>query len=123
MKSNILKNTACIIFCLHIGLFDSSYGSINEIPAILDEFKIHHPIIINSLFDAKDLISIVKCMSLRGHIISFSQKTIDQPYQSYLIFTNLSNFKWVLPTYAPILVVSRIQNEMELNQVNVSIGS
>ena len=123
MKSNILKNTTCILFCLCIGFFDSSYGSLNEIPAILDEFQIHHPIIINTLIDAKNLMSIVKCMSFKGHRINFSQNRSYQPYQSYLIFTNLRNFKWNLPTYVPILVVSRIKNENDLKEVDVSIGS
>ena len=62
-------------------------------------------------------------MSFKGHQINFSQNQTHQPYQSYLIFTNLRNFKRNQPTYAPILVVSRIQNETELNQVDVSIGS
>ena len=62
-------------------------------------------------------------MSFNGHQINFSQNQTYQPYQSYLIFTNLRNFKWNLPTYTPILIVSRFQNEMELNEVDVSIGS
>lgn len=119
MKSNI-----CLLFCLYLGFFKSSNGLPDDIPSILDEFKIRHPIIINTLIDDKDLVSTVKYMSFKGHQINFSQnQTHHQPYQSNLIFTNLRNFKWNLPTYAPILVVSRIKNEMELNQVDVSIGS
>ena len=124
MKSKILKNTKCLlVFCLYLKFFKSTYGSTDVIPSILDEFNIHHPILVNTLIDAKDLLSIVKCISFKGHQITFSQNPSYQPYQSYLIFTNLSNFTWVLPTYAPILVVSTIQNDMELNQVDVSIGS
>ena len=124
MKSKILKNTKCLlVFCLYLKFFQSTYGSPDVIPSILDEFKIHHPILVNTLIDAKDLVSIVKYISFKGHQITFSQNPSYQPYQSYLIFTNLSNFTWVLPTYAPILVVTKIQNEMELNQVDVSIGS
>ena len=123
MKNKILKNTEYLLFCLFLGFFKSTYGSSDYIPSILDEFKIHHPIIINSLFDANDLMSIVKCMSFKGHRINFSQNRSYQPYQSYLIFTNLRNFKWNLPTYVPILVVSRIKNENDLKEVDVSIGS
>ena len=123
MKSEILKNTVSILFCLYIGLFKRSYGSLNHMPAILDEFKIHHPIIINKIVDTKDLVCIVKSMSFQGHQIHFIQNGIDLPYQSYLIFTNLRNFEWNQPTYVPILVVSKIENENDLEKVNVSIGS
>ena len=35
----------------------------------------------------------------------------------------MKNFKWNLPTYAPILVVTRIRNENDIKEVDVSIGS
>ena len=92
-------------------------------PSILDQFKICHPIIINTLIDVNALMSIVKCMSFEGQQINFNQNGIDLPYQSYLIFTKLRNFTWNSPTYAPILVVSRIENENDLNKADVSIGS
>ena len=126
MKSKILKYTVCISFCLCIGFFQRSYCSTDYMPSILDQFKIRHPIIINTLIDTNDLVSIVKCMSFQGYQLNFNQKGIDlpyQPYQSYLIFTKLRNFTWNQPTYAPILVVSRIENENDLNKVDVSIGS
>ena len=123
MKSKILKNSLLLLICLYFGIFRCSYGSLDDIPFILDEFKIHHPIIINNLIDTKDLVSIIKCMSFLGHQINFSQNQSYKPYQSYLIFTNLKNFKWNQPTYGPILVVSKFQNEIELNKVDVSIGS
>ena len=123
MKSQILKNTLCIIFCLYVGFLKTSYGSLSYMPAILDEFKIRHPIITNTLIDSKDLVSIVKCMSFQGHQINFNQNGIDLPYQSHLIFTKLKNFTWNQPTYVPILVVSRIENESNLKKVDVLIGS
>ena len=123
MKSKILKNTVCMLFCLCIGFFQRSYCSLNYMPSILDQFKICHPIIINTLIDANALMSIVKCMSSEGQQINFNQNGIDLPYQSYLIFTKLRNFTWNSPTYAPILVVSRIENENDLNKADVSIGS
>ena len=123
MKSKILKNSLFLLICLKFGIFRCSYGLLDDVPFILDEFKIHHPIIINNLIDTKDLVSIIKCMSFLGHQINFSQNQSYKPYQSYLIFTNLKNFKWNQPTYGPILVVSKFQNEIELNKVDVSIGS
>ena len=123
MKSKILKNSLFLQICLYFGIIRCSYGSLDDIPFILDEFKIRHPIINNNLIDTKDLVRIVKCMSFLGHQINFSQNRSYQPYQSYLIFTNLKDFKWNQPTYGPILVVSKFQNEVDLNQVDVSIGS
>ena len=123
MKSKILLSTFGILSSPYLFFFKVSHGTPNSIPSILDKFNIHHPIVINMMIDAKYLMSIVKCMSLEGQRIIFRQNQIDQPYQSYLIFTNLGNFKWNQLTYVPILVVSRIKNEVELDQVDVSIGS
>ena len=73
--------------------------------------------------DTKDLMRIVKSMSFNGQSSNFNKNKINPLYQSYLIFTNLRNFKWHEPTSAPILVVSRIKNEIDLKHTNVSIGS
>ena len=113
----------CKILLLYLVFLKGYFGLQDNIPSILDEFKIHYPIIINTLIDNNKLVSIVKCMFSTGHLINFSQNRSYQPYQSYLIFTNLRNFKWNQPTYGTILVVSKFQNEIELNQVDVSIGS
>ena len=123
MKSKILLNTFGLLSCLYLYFFKVSHGTPNSIPSILDKFNIHHPIVINMMIDTKDLMSIVKCMSLEGQRIIFRQNQMDQPYQSYLIFTNLGNFKWNQPTYVPTLVVSRIENENDLKKVDISIGS
>ena len=123
MKYKILKNIECLLFCLYLGFFKSTYSSPDDIPSILDEFNIYHPIIINTMTDTKDLMRIVKSMSFNGQSINFNENKINRLYQSYLIFTNLKNFKWHEPTSAPILVVSTIKNEIDLKHTNVSIGS
>ena len=112
-----------LFLCLSLGFSKSNHVKPDMIPAILDELKINQPIIKNELIDAKDLTKIVKHLCNNGQRVSFSSNQSFQPYQSYLIFANLKNFKWNLPTYAPTLVVSRIQNEVQLEQVEVSIGS
>ena len=118
MKYKILKNIECLLFCLYLGFFKSTYSSPDDIPSILDEFNIYHPIIINTMTDTKDLMRIVKSMSFNGQSINFNKNRINPLYQSYLIFTNLRNFKWHEPTSAPILVVSRIRNEIDLKLGN-----
>ena len=123
MKFKMLKENVLLLFCQHLV---SGYGIIPDskpLPAILDEFKINKPIILNTILGANDLANVAKHLTFKGFSISFSQKQNELPYQSYLIFTNLRNFKWNLTTYAPILVVSRIKNEIDFKQVDVSIGS
>ena len=126
-----MKKGVFLFLCLYyLGYLKCNYGIMitDKLPLILDEFKINQPIIRNTLLDGKDLTNIVKNLCLKGHRINFSQNvqnhTTDQnTYQSYLVFTNLINFKWKLTSYAPILVVSRIQNQIKLKDVDVSIGS
>lgn len=111
------------IFCLYLGFAKSDSVKPDNIPPILDQFKINDPVIQNTLLDANDMTNIVKYLSFKGYTLGFSQNKTALTYQSFLIFTNLRNFKWNIPTYAPILVISRIQNEIDLKQVDVSIGS
>ena len=110
-----MKKCVFLFLCLHLGFVKCNYGMIKDkIPPILDEFKINQPIIRNALLDSKDLTNIVKRLCLKGYSINFSKNHTDYTYQSFLIFTNLTNFKWSPTSYAPILVVSRIQNQIKL---------
>lgn len=111
------------IFCLYLEFANSDYVNPDHIPPILDEFQIYHPIVQNELLDANYFTAIVKHLSFKGYRLGFNQNKTTLSYQSFLIFTNLRNFKWNLPTYSPILVISRIQNDIDLKQVDVSIGS
>ena len=49
------------------------------------------------------------------------QNKIHHQYQAQIIFTQINNFKWTFHSKAPLLVVSDIQNEKHLSNVNVSI--
>ena len=126
-----MKKCVFLFLCLYyLGYLKCNYGIMitDKLPLILDEFKINQPIIRNTLLDGKDLTNIVKNLCLKGHGINFSQNVQNHTndhntYQSYLVFTNLINFKWKLTSYAPILVVSRIQNQIKLKDIDVSIGS
>ena len=106
------SSTFFLFLCLRLAMSHNLKPEI--IPAILDELKMNWPIIQNKLIEANDFTKIIKHLSHNGYRISFSLNQTFQPYQSYLIFSNLRNFKWNLPTYTPILVMSRIQNELEL---------
>ena len=123
IKFKMLKGNIFLLFCLHLMSCTNCISDFNSLPAILEEFKINKPIILNTKLGTNDLANVVKHLSFKGFSISFSQnKQNNLPYQSYLIFSNLRNFKWNQTTYAPILVVSRIKNEIDFMQVDVSIG-
>ena len=93
------------------------------LPAIMDEFRIYQPITQFDMLKMKEKIEVVKTFNYHGYSIGFSLKQLNQ-YQSSVIFTDdLTKFKWNDPTYVPILVVSKIQNEEDLTKVNISIGS
>ena len=122
----MMKNSTFFLFLiLSLGIVKNINGSISEtLPAILDEFQINQPIVMNKMLDTTEFTKVVKGLSYQGYKIGFSQNEINQYYQSYVIFTDLSsNFKWNQKTNAPLLVVTNIENEVGLQEVEVSIGS
>ena len=116
----MIANAYVLSMCLHFGLAISSL--IDILPNIMDEFRIYQPIILDDMLEM-NMIELVQNLNYQGYSIGFSQKQITQ-YQSFIIFTNhLTQFKWKNPTYAPILVVSKMETENDLKEVDVSVGS
>ena len=96
----------------------------NILPSIMEEFTIYQPTIISSMLKIKEITEVVKNFNHWGYSIGFSQNQLINQYQSSVIFTDiLTKFKWNNPTYAPILVVSKIATKEDLKEVDVSIGS
>ena len=105
---------------LNFGLAISTF--IDILPNIMDEFKIYQPVILDDMSEM-NMKEVVKHFNFLGYSVGFSQKQMTQ-YQSFIIFTNhLNQFKWKNPTYTPILVVSKIENDNVLTAVDVSVGS
>ena len=105
------------------GLLMKCHAISDILPTIMDEFRIYQPILLGDTLKMKEMIEVVKKLNYHRYSIGFGQKQLNQ-YQSYIIFTaDITQFKWNNPTYAPILVVSKIQTEEDLKKVNVSIGS
>ena len=98
-----------IIFFFYYGMVKSGNISSEVILAIMKEFQINQPIILNYSLDNKDLSYIIKSLSYQEYSIGFRQSQMNS-FQSCIIFTNLaSDFKWNLTTtYSPTLVVSEI---------------
>ena len=116
--------TIALSIWMNFGLVKKCHAMPDILPNIIEEFKIYQPtILLNNTFEIKNMTQIVKNLSNQGYLIRFSQKQLNQ-YQSGIVFTDdLTQFKWNIPNYAPILVVSRIETENELKKVEVSIGS
>ena len=97
------------------------------LPTLLEEFNIYQPILFcDSKVEMDKMTKAVKALNYWGYSIGVSQKGKTQynPYQSHVVFTDVpTQFKWHSATYAPILVVSRIETEEDLKEVDVSIGS
>ena len=107
---------------MYFGLV-AGYNIPNFLPTILNEFRIYQPIINDNISTKKEIIEVVHNLNYHGYSIGFGQKQVSQ-YQSYIIFTDdITQFRWNNPTYSPILVVSEIQTEEDLKEVDVSIGS
>ena len=99
-----------ITFYFYYGIVTSGNISSEIILAVMKEFQINQPVIMNSLLDHKDLTNIIKSLSHQEYSMSFRQSQINS-YKSCIIFTDLlSDFKWNLTTtYSPTLVVSEIK--------------
>ena len=100
-----------ITFFFYYGMVKSDNISSEVILAIMKEFQINQPIILNYLLDHKDLSYIIKSLSHQEYSIGFRQSQMNS-FQSCIIFTELaSDFKWNLTTtYTPTLVVSEIRS-------------
>ena len=98
---------------------------LNHLPAILQEFKISHPVLANTILPVEKTTKLLKILSHHGYSISLLRQIedINKQYQSYLIFSKINDLHWNFRTDAPSLIVTEIQNETDLNQVEVSIGN
>ena len=112
-------------FTLSIGLnFGLALSNIIDIlPNFMEEFRIYQPFIINDMLEIKYVKEVVKNLNYQGYSIGFGQKEVLNQYLSYVIFTDhLSQVNWNIPSFAVMLVVSKIQAEEDLMEVEVGIG-
>ena len=117
----VSKLKAFIFLALAVGISASSTLEDN-LSFVIKEFQINQPIIQNKLLSQNSFIRLFKKLFSNGHSTGFCQNNIHYQYQAQIIFTGINNFNWTFQTKAPVLVVSDIQNEMDLNNVNVSIS-
>ena len=58
----------------------------------------------------------LKCRSLE--IYDFHNS-----HQSYIVFADVPNFKWEIQTNGPILVITEIQEETNLQEMDINVGT
>ena len=92
------------------------------IKPVLNQFQLKNPtIIIDSSRGIEEKKEILRAFSKLSQQITFNQNiSIQSP--SYIIFTSLKTFEWTIFTESPILVITEVQNESELEAIDVSIN-
>ena len=88
----------------------------------MNQFHVFDPIIVDKLLNDKQRINILKSFSKHGHNAYFKSND-DYIDQSYIIFSEIDNFSWEIQSDAPSLIISKIVNETELINLNLSIGN
>ena len=120
-----MQNHFMIFFLIELFAVVNCGLLMNHLPAILQEFKISHPILANRILPVEKTTKVLKILSHHGYSISIlgQIEDINKQYQSYLIFSKMDEFHWNFRTDAPSLIVTEMQNETDLNQVDLSIGN
>ena len=116
-------STFALSIWMHFGLIMQCHAVTDILPAILDEVRIYQPIILGDMLEMNKMVLVVKNLNYRGYSIGFSLKQLNK-YQSCIVFTDdLTKFNWNKTTYATILVISKIESEQDLKEVDVTIGN
>ena len=111
-----MQNHYLIICLLELFTIVNCGLLMNHLPAILQEFKISHPILANRILPAEKATKLLKILSHHGNSVSLLRQIedINKQYQSYLIFSRINEFHWNFRTDAPSLIVTEMQNETDL---------
>ena len=119
MKISLFKLLLCSIMCFGDCLIPS-----NILTAIMDRFQVYHPIIfVNNFLTVSEQAKLFRDFSKYGVKISFNCYENMDIHQSYVVFSELSDFKWEIQTNGPILVITEIQEETNLQEIDVNVGT
>ena len=124
-----MKTTCLIIlFCCLFKSYDGYTLPTNVIVAIMEELSIINPTILhdNKTVYCSQQIKFIKELSKFGHSISYN---VDDNKYSIIEFVKLNDLQWKYfcencIVYAPLtLIVTQIQSESDLDQVNLRIDN
>ena len=92
----------------------------NIIIDMTDQFRIFNPTIIVNDTDYKtsDRINLFKAFIKHGQEVSFNYED-SKRNQSFIIFSQMKNFNWKIHTEISALVVTKIENDSDLDHLNI----
>ena len=90
---------------------------------IIDQLKFAEFVIHHKCFTFSEKAELLKIYSNRESMINLNQNSISHKHQAFITCTNnLIDINQNKQTNAPVLVISKIQNEMDLNEIKISVG-
>lgn len=118
-----MKNKFFQILCLNVVTI-MSFPPENVMLALMEKFQIYNPVVINTLpkTNQYENVKLFKLLSNIGHITSFKNIT-NHPFQSFIVMTDLHNFKLEIQSKAPTIVITDINSKLDLAHVKLSIDS
>ena len=94
----------------------------NDLITIIDQFRMFTSVIYYECFTIAEKIELLKKFSDRGDMINFYQEAF-YPYESFITCTNnLTGFSLKIQTKVPVVVISKIESEIDLKGVDVLVG-
>ena len=123
----MLRFTIIILaIAFQITLVENILISSKDVISIMKYFQLSHPIIYNEILNMKEKMELFKEFSYKSYLTSFNYNSnFHQLHQTIIAFPkgNIQKFKWEIKTTAPIFVFTKVNNEMDLHQMNISIDT
>ena len=117
-----MRNFKLIVFFSCIPIIVKSNVQSSDLITIIDQFKMSLYVFKHECFTFAEKNRLIKKFSGRGNMINFDQQTFS-PYESFITCTsNLTGFSLKLHTKAPVVVITKIESEIDLNGVDVLVG-
>ena len=106
------------------GLKGKSLSPANVIVKIMNHLHISNPIVLefDEISKTSEIMEFYKAICKNSNFINFNTP-FNSRDDSYVIFTKIQNFRTEIQTDNVVLVVSDIDSEKELQQIEVSIGT
>ena len=93
----------------------------NVILAAIEEFNIQDPtLIFDKTPKIREIVDLVKKLSKNTQWNGFKPRR-DDAHESFIIFTNLIDFEWKFQSKAPNLIITRIEKESDLSEIDVAL--
>ena len=121
----MLKNLLLLILCISVG----KVGCLLLIPTEIIITLVEHlrlsqsTILLDTLIEFNDKIKLIRDFSNSGYRISSNYHNIYKDQFLIMIINSLGHYNWDAELNGSVLIVTRMQNEKELNQLNLRIDN